>query len=74
MINECTEEQYVERLYEHLRNGRSLRSFYLPHSDVYYVRLAIHSRFGVWLSHAECQKMMEEETDWCKHKRRVVDS
>lgn len=58
------EENYILDLYERLSEQKSLRGLYLPHSDVYYVRNAIHKATGVFLTCPEVQKLMEEEYGW----------
>lgn len=59
-----TEENYIYDLYNRLASGKGTRGLYLPHSDVYYVRNAIHKKFGILLTCKEVQKMMEEECGW----------
>lgn len=60
-------ESYILDLYNRLSEGKTLRGLYLPHSDVYYVRNAIHKATGEWLTCKEVQKLMEEEYGWDKH-------
>lgn len=59
-------ENYIYDLYDRLATQKSLRGLYLPHSDVYYVRNAIHKATGIYLTCPEVQKLMEEEYGWEK--------
>ena len=54
------ETNYTAELFDHLRNNKSLRSLYLPHSDVYYTMIAIEKGTGVRLDCKEVEKLMRE--------------
>jgi hypothetical protein len=54
------ETNYTKELYETLRNNKSLRSLYLPHSDVYYTMIAIEKNTGVALSCKQVEALMRE--------------
>lgn len=54
------ETNYTRDLYDTLRNNKSLRSLYLPHSDVYYTMIAIEKKFGIELSCKQVEALMRE--------------
>lgn len=59
-------EDYTQQLYKRLSDGKGTKGLYLPHSDVFYVRNAIHKATGEWLGCKEVQQLMKEEYGWDK--------
>ena len=54
------ETDYTAQLFDTLRNNKSLRNLYLPHSDVYYTMIAIEKNTGVKLSCKQVEALMRE--------------
>src|SRR5210317_1575370 len=58
--NERSREGLLEKVYDCLRTGTSLDSVHIPHSDVFYVREALESRYKRDFSLEQTEEYMRE--------------
>ena len=55
-----TREDFVETVYDCIRNNTPLSNIHIPHSDVFFVREALEARFNCELSLLQVEEYMRE--------------
>jgi thymidine kinase len=61
-----TKDGLLEDLYKHAVAG-TMNKLYLPHSDTYYIREALHERIGVWFTFKQVEKAVRIYTKSLGH-------